>query len=66
MILHDLCLMPAQFHYVIIYIPHLERNAQLAEQCATWIYAKGTKIPVLQVLKFQKVGTAANYKAGEA
>jgi hypothetical protein len=66
MILYDLCLLPAQFHYVIINTRYLESHVQLADRCAPWKITSGAENLVLQALQFQKMGICLKTKAGEA
>jgi hypothetical protein len=61
MILYDVCLLPAQFHYVIINILYLESQVQLADWCAPWKFTSGAENLVLQVLQFQKVDVCRKF-----
>jgi hypothetical protein len=36
MTLYDLCLSPAQFYYIIVYIRKAETRVQIADRCAPW------------------------------
>jgi hypothetical protein len=36
MILYDFCLLPAQFHIIIIYVWKVESCLQIADRCALW------------------------------
>jgi hypothetical protein len=53
MIFYDLCLLPAQFCYVIVCIWKVESRVQIADRCATWKIFSGAENLVLQTLQFQ-------------
>jgi hypothetical protein len=61
MILYDLCLLPAQYHYVIINIRFLEGHVQLADRCALRKFTNGTVNLVFQALQFQNVGICSKF-----
>jgi hypothetical protein len=46
-ILYNLCLLPAQFCYVIINIRYLEGHVQLMDRCALWKFTSGAEYLVL-------------------
>jgi hypothetical protein len=50
--LYDLCLLSAQFCYIILYIQKVESSVQIANQCAPLTISNGAKNLVLQVLQF--------------
>jgi hypothetical protein len=52
MILHDFCLLPALFCYVVIYIRNFQRHMQIANRCAPWKIANGVENSVWQALQF--------------
>jgi hypothetical protein len=43
MILCDLCLLPAQFCYIIVYLRKVERRVQIADRCASWKICNGAE-----------------------
>jgi hypothetical protein len=47
MILHDFCLLPAQFCYTIVYIRKVESRVQIADRCAPWKISNGTEKLIL-------------------
>jgi hypothetical protein len=52
MILYDLCLLPAQFYYIIIHLRKVESRVQNADRCAPWKISSGAENLVLQALQF--------------
>jgi hypothetical protein len=52
MILYDLCLLPAQFCYIIVYIRKFESRVQIVDLCAPWKIANGAENLILQALQF--------------
>jgi hypothetical protein len=58
MILYDLCLLPAQFHYVTVNIRYLKSHVQLTDQCAPWKFSNGAD---MQALQLQKVGVCRKF-----
>jgi hypothetical protein len=48
MILYDLCLLPAQFHYIITNIRHLESDLQLGDRCAPRKFTSGAENLIFQ------------------
>jgi hypothetical protein len=52
MILYDLCLLPAQFRYVIINIRYLENHVQLVDLCASSKFSNIAENFLLQALQF--------------
>jgi hypothetical protein len=60
MILYDLCLLPAQFRYVIVYIGQVESRGQIADQCTPW------DTPVLDALQFKEKDVCCIFQAGQA
>jgi hypothetical protein len=52
MILYDFCLLPAQFHYMIVHRWKVESRVQIADQCAPWKISNGAENLVLQALQF--------------
>jgi hypothetical protein len=51
MILHDFCLLPAQFCYIIVCIRKIESCVQIAAQCAFWKISNGAQNLILQALQ---------------
>jgi hypothetical protein len=54
MILYDLCLLPAQFSYIIVYIWKVESRVQIADQCAHWKISSGAENLLLWAQQFQE------------
>jgi hypothetical protein len=46
-ILYDLCLLPAQFCYIIVYIQKVETHVQIVDQCAPCNISSGAENRVL-------------------
>jgi hypothetical protein len=42
MILYDVCLLPAQFCYMIVYIRKVESRVQIADRCVPWVVEDST------------------------
>jgi hypothetical protein len=64
MILNDLCLLPALFLYIVIYVRNLESHMQIADRCAPWKVSNGAQNPVLQALQFQQLGFCRKLSGG--
>jgi hypothetical protein len=52
MIFYDLCLLPAQFRYIIVYIRKVESRVQIADWCAPWKISSAAENLVLQTPQF--------------
>jgi hypothetical protein len=52
MILYDICLLPSQSCYIIVYIWNVESCVQIVDQCAPWKISNGGENLVLQALQF--------------
>jgi hypothetical protein len=55
-IMHDLCLLPAQTRYVTINSRYLESRVQLVDRSAHRKFNGGAENLILQAQQFQKVG----------
>jgi hypothetical protein len=64
LILYDLCLLPAQFRYLNVYIRYLESHVHLSDRCALRKFTSGAQNHVLQALQFQKVGVCRKCPGG--
>jgi hypothetical protein len=62
-ILCDLCLLPAQFCYIVVYIQKVESHVQIVDQCAPWKISSGAENLVLQA-QFQEVGVCHKLLGG--
>jgi hypothetical protein len=52
MVLYDLCLLPAQFYYVIVRVRKVESRVQIAALCVIWKISNGAENFVLQALQY--------------
>jgi hypothetical protein len=50
--LYDVCLSPAQFRYVILYIQKIESRVQIADRCAPTKFSNGSQKLVSHALQF--------------
>jgi hypothetical protein len=66
MILYDLCLLSAQFCYIIIYIRKVESRVQIADRCAPRKISSGAGNLVLRRFNFKRWVSAANSQVGQA
>jgi hypothetical protein len=62
--LNDLCLLPAQFCCIIVYIRNEESLVQIADRCAPWNIAIGAENLILQALHLLGVGVCRKFPAG--
>jgi hypothetical protein len=64
MILHDFCLLPAQFYYAVVYIQRVESRVQITDRRSPCKISNSAENLVLQALQFQEVDVWSKFPGG--
>jgi hypothetical protein len=60
-ILYGLCLLHAQFCYIIVCIRKVVKDVQIEDRCAPWKTSSGVEILAFQALQFEEVGFCCKF-----